>query len=259
MLTLHPIPAFTDNYIWCLHDSSIAYVVDPGQAEPVLAYLQDNELELKGVLITHYHWDHVSGIDALLKAYPSIPVWGPSAEVFSGKTQDLGGGDEVELAWGLRFQVLALPGHTLGHIAYYSADTELGPLLFCGDTLFSSGCGRLFEGTPEQMHHSLQRLVALPAKTIVCCTHEYTSANLAFAQAVEPSNADVLARADEVARLRGQNLPSLPTSMALEMKVNPFLRVEQPSVISAISKKCGGRPASNEETFAKLRQWKDSF
>ena len=157
MLTLHPVPAFSDNYIWCLHDDQSAYVVDPGEAEPVLRYLKERSLRLKGILVTHHHFDHVSGIEALLAASPEIPVWGPGNETIPGRTLSLKGGEQFELDWGMQLQVLAVPGHTLGHIAYFAPESPLGPLLFCGDTLFSSGCGRLFEGTPAQMHESLQR------------------------------------------------------------------------------------------------------
>jgi len=259
MLTLHPLPVFTDNYIWCLHDNQTAYVVDPGQADSVLDYLKDRSLDLKGILITHHHWDHVSGIAALVAAYPGIPVWGPATETIPGCTQPLSGGDTIELAWGITFGVIDVPGHTLGHIAYYAKETPKGPLLFCGDTLFSSGCGRLFEGTPEQMLDSLQTLAALPVETTVCCTHEYTTANLKFAQAVEPDNEDVAKRIKEVMKLRDQNLPSLPSSIGLELKVNPFLRADKESVLRTLQSKCGERPANVLASFATLRQWKDNF
>ena len=259
MLTLHPIPAFTDNYIWCLHDNESAYVVDPGQADPVMDYLHDRSLILKGILITHHHWDHVSGIEALLQEYPGIPVWGPALETIPGRTQSLTEGDSVELSWGIQFSVFEVPGHTLGHIAYYGENTPVGNLLFCGDTLFSSGCGRLFEGTPEQMHQSLQNLAALPVDTKVCCTHEYTTSNLAFAQAVEPYNQDIQDRVAQVSALREQNLPSLPSTLALELLVNPFLRVTESTVLQSLQEKCGKRPANEVESFAKLREWKDNF
>ncbi|HAG96006.1 MAG: hydroxyacylglutathione hydrolase [Pseudomonadales bacterium] len=259
MLNLHPVPAFTDNYIWCLHDNQSAYVVDPGQADPVLDYLNDRALTLRGILITHHHWDHVSGIEALLQVFPGIPVWGPAREDIPCCSQPLAEGDQVNLDWGLVFRVLEVPGHTLGHIAYYAETTPLGPLLFCGDTLFSSGCGRLFEGTPQQMHQSLQALSVLPVETLVCCTHEYTTANLAFAQAVEPQNAAIQERIAQVAALRDQNLPSLPSSIGLEQAVNPFLRVTQSTVLESLQQKCGERPATEVESFATLRHWKDNF
>lgn len=259
MLTLHPIPAFTDNYIWCLHDDQTAYVVDPGQAEPVLAYLNDRSLVLKGILITHHHWDHVSGVETLAAAFPGIPVWGPTTETIPGRTISLEEGDSVDLDWGIQLQVLGVPGHTLGHVAYYSDSTPVGQILFSGDTLFSSGCGRLFEGTPEQMYQSLLKFSALPAETKVCCTHEYTASNLAFARAVEPANQDIQERCDAVSKLRDQNLPSLPSTIGLELKVNPFLRVTESTVLQSLEAKCGQRPSNEVATFATLRQWKDNF
>lgn len=259
MLTLHPVPAFTDNYIWCLHDNQQAYVVDPGQADPVLDYLKDRGLTLKGILITHHHWDHVSGIEAILAECPGIPVWGPATETIPACSNPLQGGETIELEWDITLRVMAVPGHTLGHIAFFAEDTPLGPILFCGDTLFSSGCGRLFEGTPVQMHHSLQALAALPTATKVCCTHEYTLSNLAFAQAIEPTSDAISARIKEVTHLRHKNLPSLPSTIALEMQVNPFLRLSEPSVIQALTLKCGECPANEEAAFATLRQWKDNF
>lgn len=259
MLNLHPVPAFTDNYIWCLHDNQSAYVVDPGQADPVLDYLSDRALTLKGILITHHHWDHVSGIEALLEAFPGVPVWGPAHETIPCCSEPLNEGDVIELDWDIRFKIMEVPGHTLGHIAYYAQQSPCGPILFCGDTLFSSGCGRLFEGTPKQMHHSLQKFAVLPPETIVCCTHEYTSANLRFALAVEPDNEDIKQRASQVAMMRDQNSPSLPSSIGLELRINPFLRVMESTVLESLQQKCGERPSNEVESFATLRQWKDNF
>ncbi|MGB3622934.1 MAG: hydroxyacylglutathione hydrolase [Ketobacter sp.] len=259
MLTLHPIPAYVDNYIWCIHDATRAYVVDPGQAEPVQSYLNKNKLALCGILVTHHHWDHVSGIETLTKEYPGLPVWGPQQETIPGITVPLSADQRVDLDWDISMTVLDVPGHTLGHIAYFAEQTPLGPLLFCGDTLFSSGCGRLFEGTPGQMWQSLKQFLALPDQTLVCCTHEYTTANLQFAQAVEPGNADITTRRENVASLRDQNLPSLPSTIGLEKRVNPFLRVNEDSVINALIKNSGSRPADATDSFAKLRAWKDSF
>lgn len=258
--TITPIPAFVDNYIWALHDAAVAVVVDPGDARPVQAFLASQGLKLAGILVTHHHWDHVNGIEALLAEWPGIPVWGPAQETIPQRSHALSQGDSLTLPLGVRLEVMELPGHTLGHIGYFCADLAgSGPVVFCGDTLFSSGCGRLFEGTPEQMYDSLSRLAALPAQTRVCCTHEYTRANLAFAAAVEPDNAAISARIQQVDSLRAQGKPSLPSTLALELQVNPFLRSSDPTVISAVSQNCGVSPADSVDTFAKLRLWKDRF
>lgn len=260
MLNLHPIPAFSDNYIWCLHDDQQAFVVDPGEAPPVEQYLQQNQLTLAGILITHHHWDHVSGIEALVSHRKEIPVYGPSQETIPCITHPLSAGDSVTLSpWDLKLEVMEVPGHTLGHIAFQTPQSDLGPLLFCGDTLFSSGCGRLFEGTPHQMWQSLQQFTRLSDTTLVCCTHEYTMANLKFALAVEPENKALQQRLNEVSNLRKLNKPSLPSTIGLEKQVNPFLRVNDPHVIDALAHNCGKRPQDDAESFAKLRAWKDSF
>lgn len=255
-----PIPAFNDNYIWALHDDSVAIVVDPGDAAPVQAFLAQHGLSLAGILATHHHWDHVNGIQALLAEWPGIPVWGPAHENIPQRTHALGQGDRVTLPFGAHFEVMDLPGHTLGHIGYYCADfAGSGPVVFCGDTLFSSGCGRLFEGTADQMYHSLARLAALPAQTRIYCTHEYTRSNLSFACAVEPGNPAIQARIEQVEHLRANGQPSLPSTLALELQVNPFLRTSDPQVMRAVSQNCGTSPATPVETFAKLRSWKDRF
>lgn len=259
-LAIVPVPAFTDNYIWALHDGRIAVVVDPGDAAPVQQFLSANGLELAGILITHHHWDHTGGIAGLKALDPGLPVWGPARESIAGLTQPLHQGDKIRLPLGISLQVLELPGHTLGHLGYFGADSgESGPVLFCGDTLFSSGCGRLFEGTAEQMHASLSLLAGLPPDTRVYCTHEYTRANLAFAAAVEPDNNTIAQRIQQVDALRAAGKPTLPSTLALERQVNPFLRVDLPEVIAAVTRNCGLHPVSPADTFAKLRQWKDRF
>lgn len=259
-LTIRPIPAFSDNYIWCLHDTRIAVVVDPGDATPVRAFMADHSLSLAGILVTHHHWDHVNGINRLLEEWPGIPVWGPANETIPARTIPLSGGEAFTLPLGVNIQVIPVPGHTLGHIAYFVADYgHLGPVLLCGDTLFSSGCGRLFEGTPQQMYQSLCQLAALPAETGVYCTHEYTESNLRFATAVEPGNPAIADRAREVKDLRVKGKPSLPSRIGLELQVNPFLRVSHPDVIAAVARNCGVNPVNTEDTFAKLREWKDRF
>ncbi|HEX4937256.1 MAG TPA: hydroxyacylglutathione hydrolase [Candidatus Kapabacteria bacterium] len=258
-LHIHPISAFSDNYIWCLHNQQLAVVVDPGDAGPVQRYLQQQGLQLAGILVTHHHPDHIAGINTLVEHWPGIPVWGPAQEHIPARTQALQQGNRVQLPLGLELQVLDVPGHTLGHIAYFGTGASTGPVLFCGDTLFSSGCGRLFEGTPEQMFHSLGLFRRLPGETRVFCTHEYTLSNLKFALAVEPDNMDIQQRKTAVEQLRADHLPSLPSTLALELKVNPFLRTDQAPVIEAVSRNCGARPASEAQTFARLRAWKDHF
>ena len=224
MLKITPIPAFEDNYIWalCQPDSPYCVVVDPGDAAPVLDYLKLHNKQLHSILITHHHRDHTGGIATLRQHYPEAEVIGPAAEQqrINGLTQQVADGDIVALGgFGLQFKVIAVPGHTLGHIAYYSA-----PVLFCGDTLFSAGCGRLFEGSPAQMWQSLQKFLALPDETQVYCTHEYTLANLKFARFAEPDNQIVVAYEQKCLQLRQQNQPTLPVLLADEKQINPFLR-----------------------------------
>ncbi len=259
-LELIPVPAFTDNYLWTLVRGGDAVVVDPGDAAPVENALADRGLRLVAILITHHHPDHIGGLKALLAKH-QVPVYGPRREnaTIRQLTVELVDGNQVDLL-GRRFEVIEVPGHTLGHIAYYSAADDLeGPILLCGDTLFSAGCGRLFEGTPAQMHASLSRLAALPPATQIYCTHEYTMSNLAFAQAVEPRNAALLDHVARVRKLRSQNIPSLPSSIELELRINPFLRSDQPSVREAATTRAGHEPVDDVETFATLRAWKDVF
>lgn len=255
-MNLLALPAFTDNYIWMLHDGHRAFVVDPGDAAPVHEALDRLHLELAGILVTHHHGDHVGGIDAL-RARLQGPVYGPARERIPQPFTPLNEGDEVELL-GLRFSVIDVPGHTAGHIAYLQQGEPAAPLLFCGDTLFSGGCGRLFEGTPEQMHRSLSKLAALEADTRVCCTHEYTLSNLRFATAVEPGNAELAAYKQRCEQLREQGQPTLPSSIGVERGVNPFLRATVPEVVaSALAQGAAGREAV--PVFAALREWKNRF
>lgn len=259
MIQIDALPAFSDNYIWLLQDTAKRQcaVVDPGDAAPVLAWLKANpDWALTDILITHHHHDHVGGVEQL-KQVTGARVCGPAAETIPGR--DLALQDHAQVtALGLRFQVMAMPGHTLGHIAYFTAQTPI-PLLFSGDTLFAAGCGRLFEGTPEQMHHSLERLAALPATTQVYCAHEYTLSNLRFAKAVEPENPHVIARFAEVSRLREEDRITLPSTIGLERLTNPFLRTAETSVKQKADEWKGLSNVGQAAVFAALRSWKDGF
>ncbi|MBS0508987.1 MAG: hydroxyacylglutathione hydrolase [Proteobacteria bacterium] len=257
-MNLLPLPAFTDNYIWMLHDGRHAVVVDPGDAAPVLLALRDMGLSLQAILVTHHHGDHVGGVSALRDA-TGAAVYGPAGESMPEPLTRLRQGDSVS-ALGLRFAVLDVPGHTAGHIAYYCANMDGAPLLFCGDTLFSGGCGRLFEGTPAQMQASLDALAALPGDTRVCCAHEYTLSNLKFAQAVEPHNQALRDYASQCQALRQAGRPTLPSRMATERAINPFLRTREATVAQAArSFDAQVNPHQAVAVLAALRQWKNEF
>ena len=250
MLNVTPIPAFRDNYIWALHDDKIAIIVDPGDAAPVLDFLSENKLQLSTILITHHHNDHVGGNRDLLARFP-VPVYGPATEKIDTLTQRLRENDVVSLPQlGLRFSVIEIPGHTAGHIAYVGHG-----MVFCGDTLFACGCGRLFEGTPAQMYASLAKLAALPGDTKVYCGHEYTLANIAFARAVEPNNPALLQREFDDREKRGHHIPTVPSTIKLELATNPFLRASTDKMKAAL----GTPNATSAEAFADLRARKDSF
>ena len=260
MLFIEPIRAFSDNYIWLLHDGSSkqACVVDPGEAAPVIEALISRGLSLTAILITHHHPDHVGGVPALVERYDAT-VYGPDSAHFKGVDNVLRDGDRVSVL-GQRFDVLTVPGHTLDHIAYFHQTPEQPPVLFAGDTLFAGGCGRLFEGTAEQMHRSLTRLAALPDNTQLFCAHEYTLANLRFALTVEPGNKALQQRLRDAERLRANDLPTLPSTIALEKATNPFLRSTEPQVVAAagryLEKDLGDAPAA--DIFAAVRSWKDT-
>jgi hydroxyacylglutathione hydrolase len=256
MLKVTPVEAFRDNYIWLIHgtDPRCVAIVDPGDAEPVMQALAAQGLEPVAILLTHHHPDHSGGITALRRVF-DIRAWGPANEPVAGMTDAVAGGDRVELpALGLAFEVLDIPGHTAGHIAFHGHGA-----LFCGDTLFSAGCGRVFEGTPAQMLASLDALAALPDDTRIYCGHEYTLANLRFAQAVEPHNPDIAQHVDRVSALRGDDTPSLPSTLALERRINPFLRCDEPAVRDAAARRLGTPLASRVDVFAAVRHWKNEF
>ncbi|MDI9335736.1 MAG: hydroxyacylglutathione hydrolase [Gammaproteobacteria bacterium] len=258
-MRLTPIPAFNDNYIWLWQVADQAVVVDPGDATPVLAYLEQKKLQLHAILITHHHGDHVGGLEALApRANVVILPADEVAKVGFSHFRRVADGDEFELL-GQRVQVIATPGHTLGHICYFLPDTPPQPMLFCGDTLFSVGCGRLFEGTPTQMCQSLQRLAQLPGDSLVCCAHEYTLGNIRFALSIEPENPDLLQYKRTCEQLRASSRPTLPTTLAFECEANPFLRAHWPSVQEAVAKIAGISSPSTWITWAKLRELKDNF
>jgi hydroxyacylglutathione hydrolase len=256
-MNLIPLPAFQDNYLWLLHDGRRALVVDPGDAQPVLACLQRDRLQLEAILVTHHHPDHIGGLDALRDA-TGAAVYGPARETIPQPLTRVTEGDSVDVL-GLRFQVLDVPGHTAGHIAYYCPLVDGAPLLFCGDTLFSGGCGRLFEGTPAQMLSSLDKLAALPGDTRVCCTHEYTLSNLKFARAVEPSNTELIKYRQRCEGLRRTDRPTLPSTIGQEKQINPFLRTRLPAVAQAAREHDAAPLPDDVAVFATIRQWKNEF
>ena len=252
MLEIVPVKAFRDNYIWTLRDSKHAAVVDPGDARPVIEYLTREKLELVAILATHHHADHVGGIPELLER-GHVPVYGPRGEPIESLTRAVGEGDTVTIPeLDVSFAVLDIPGHTRAHIAYYGAEC-----LFCGDTLFACGCGRVFEGTPEQMYASLEKLRALPDSTKVYCGHEYTLANIGFARGVEPGNDALGTREARDRRLREAGKPTLPTTLGEEKATNPFLRCLEPAVVESANKYLGARAADPVRVFAAIRDWKN--
>jgi hydroxyacylglutathione hydrolase len=253
-LQVIPLRAFKDNYVWTLRSGSSVAVVDPGEAQPVLDYLAAEKVRLVAILATHHHQDHVGGIAELLDA-GKVPVYGPRGEPIATLSQAVGGGDRVSLEQlGVSFEVLDIPGHTRAHVAYYGAN-----MLFCGDTLFACGCGKAFEGTPQQLYASLEKLMALPDETLVYCGHEYTMSNIRFAKAVEPDNAALVEREASDARLRADNRPTLPSTIAREKATNPFVRVSRPAVVASANKYLGKRVSDPASVFAALRQWKNEF
>ena len=248
MLTIVPVPAFDDNYIWLLRNpgSRVAAVVDPGDEEPVLEYLRTQGMELGAILITHRHWDHTGGVQDLLSQFPEIPVFGPAGESIPTVTHALREGDSVSVTgMDAALKVLDVPGHTAGHIAYYGEDA-----LFCGDTLFAAGCGRVFDGTAADLYRSLMRIAALPPTTRIYCAHEYTLDNLGFAKWVEPENPALLGREKQDRASRASDRPTVPSLLGLELETNPFLRTHVPQVIKAAEAYAGRPLQTGAEVFA---------
>jgi len=253
MWKITPIPAFNDNYIWAIHNNTDCIVVDPGTAKPVQSFLRETRLALAGILVTHHHPDHVGGILDLLKEW-HVPVFGPDNPEIKGISNIVGEGATISIK-GKFFSVNSTPGHTLDHIVYVAPDEKA---LFCGDTLFGAGCGRIFEGTPSMLYGSLQKLASLPADTRVYCAHEYTLSNLRFALEVEPENPEIQRRFSDCVELRNQGQPTLPSTIAEELLTNPFLRVDITAVITQTLNQ-GACSDSPVDVFTCLREWKNQF
>lgn len=252
MLSISSIPALTDNYIWLIkNDDNHCVIVDPGEAYPVLERLKSQNLILDAILLTHHHQDHIGGVESLTRHFPSLAVYGPRSRQIPQVTHPIADRESFTLLK-TQFTLYAVPGHTLDHVFFYTNGS-----LFCGDTLFSAGCGRLFEGTPEQMHNSLSLIASFPEETNIYCAHEYTLANLKFAQAVEPNNAVLKNYAKKIETMRANGECSLPSTIAIEKSINPFLRTHEATIKAAVSKRT--HTHSDIDTFAALRRWKDEF
>ncbi|MDB5808633.1 MAG: Hydroxyacylglutathione hydrolase [Betaproteobacteria bacterium] len=253
-LNVYPVRAFQDNYVWTLRQGNNAAVVDPGEAAPVLAFLHAQKLNLTAILNTHHHADHVGGNAELLEHYP-VPVYGPYDDRIPTVSERVREGDKFTLpGFGIEFEVLEIPAHTRTHIAFVGAG-----MVFCGDTLFACGCGRLFEGTPAQMHTALTKLARLPGATRVYCGHEYTLSNIKFARVVEAGNAELAQWEQTAAALRAKDEPTLPSTLAQELRTNPFLRCSEAAVAAAASKHAGHELSEPVSVLGALREWKNSF
>jgi len=257
LLNITPLKAFDDNYIWCIEAAGELgfVVVDPGDAQVVQEHAKQSNKSLAAILVTHHHDDHTGGVNALIEAYGPIPVYGPSNSPYANISHPLQQDQQVEVL-GQTFEIMEIPGHTLDHIAYYNAEQGL---LFCGDTLFLAGCGRVFEGTPEQMHHSLSKIMDLPAITKAYPTHEYSLANLAFALAVDANNDALQLAYTTCQETRAKGQPTLPTHLSQEAAINPFVRTQDINVVASASKYADGPLHTPAEVFASLRSWKNTF
>lgn len=260
------IPAFTDNYLWVIANEGQAWVVDPGDSAPIISYLEQENTKLKGILITHHHQDHIGGVEKLMdyskkQGSNPIQILGPSHPQIKHLTRVLSEGDSVELFGDQILEVYSVPGHTLSHIAYFLPVNFANPIprLYCGDTLFSAGCGRLFEGSADQMYDSLMKFSKLPDETLVCCAHEYTLANLKFAKFLDPANDDLVKWINTAEQLRIMNQPTVPTTIGLEKKVNPFLRCDQDPIIAAAKNNANQTLHSPIDVLRVIRTMKDSF
>lgn len=256
MYQVDAIPAFSENYLWALHNNQQSCaIVDPGQSEPVLEYLKDNQFTLTEILITHHHADHIGGVKQLLEHFPDCHVYAPNTQRFQAFSTGVDGNSKIQLkATGQSLSVIELPGHTRDHIGYFDQQKA-----FVGDTLFSVGCGRLFEGSPEQMLTSLEKLAALHDETLVYCAHEYTMANIQFAKTVNPNNSDLMEYERQVIERRNDNQPTIPTKLATQKLVNPFLRCNDPDIVHQLLTQNALLEKNKTSYFTELRAWKDRF